>query len=147
MNSTELRARRTSWYHRMSDGSRVGAVHGGAGWAVRTGGQSVHGHLPVPVSGASDRDNAEWQQFSACRGSNTELFFPQDGEAQHVRVSRERSAKELCDVCPVARQCADYALGTKERHGIWGGMTAQERRNRERRARFAVARNSRSVSL
>jgi WhiB family redox-sensing transcriptional regulator len=99
------------------------------------------------VSGEADQGNAEWQQFSACRGSNTELFYPRDGEAQHVRLRRERTAKQLCDACPVARHCADYALMSKERHGIWGGMTAQERRNHERRARFAVARNSRPVSL
>ncbi|MFE7416323.1 WhiB family transcriptional regulator [Rhodococcus sp. NPDC057529] len=143
MNSTELRARRVAPYRQRSDGPRVGAGHGGAG---RAGGQSIYRHPPVTVSGEADLGNAQWQQFSACRGSNTELFFPQDGEAQHVRVRREQSAKQLCDACPVARHCADYALVTKERHGIWGGMTAQERRNHERRGRFAVARNSRSVS-
>ncbi|MFC9362797.1 WhiB family transcriptional regulator [Rhodococcus sp. NPDC057014] len=52
----------------------------------------------------------------------------------------------MCDAGPMARHCADYALVAKERHGIWGGMTAQERR-KERRARFAVPRNFRSVSL
>ncbi|MFF2113889.1 WhiB family transcriptional regulator [Rhodococcus koreensis] len=143
MNSTELRARRVAAYRQSTDGPRVGAGHGGT---VRAGGQSIHRHPPVPVSGEADQGNAEWQQFSACRGSYTELFYPRDGEAQHVRVRRERSAKKLCDACPVGH-CAYYALTTRERHGIWGGMTAQERRNQERRARFAVARNSRSVSL
>jgi WhiB family redox-sensing transcriptional regulator len=114
---------------------------------VRTGERSVPRHAPASQAGEADHLNAQWQQFSACRGSNTELFFPQDGEAQHVRMSRERSAKELCDVCPVARHCADYALVTNEQHGIWGGMTAQERRNHKRRVRLAVTRNSRPVSL
>ncbi|MGV9864383.1 WhiB family transcriptional regulator [Rhodococcus koreensis] len=62
------------------------------------------------MSGEADQGNAEWQQFSACRGSNTELFFPRDGEAHHVRLSRERSAKKLCDACPVARNSRSVSL-------------------------------------
>ncbi|MBX3309701.1 MAG: WhiB family transcriptional regulator [Cryobacterium sp.] len=41
-----------------------------------------------------------------------------------------RRAKELCDECPLkARQaCLTQAIEDDERHGIWGGLTYDERK-------------------
>jgi WhiB family redox-sensing transcriptional regulator len=45
----------------------------------------------------------------------------------HERQVRE--AKAWCWSCPVQRECLADALsgGLSDQHGIWGGMTEQER--------------------
>lgn len=61
-----------------------------------------------------------WRTLAACREAPTRLFFDQ-------RDSREHTAKELCFRCPVAGPCLAYALRTRQRSGVWGGLTANER--------------------
>ncbi|RZL76277.1 MAG: WhiB family transcriptional regulator [Rhodococcus sp. (in: high G+C Gram-positive bacteria)] len=72
----------------------------------------------------------EWQRHSRCHRMGTELFFPQDGESPHQRSKRERIAKQLCACCAVADRCRTYALEISEPHGIWGGLSAHERRSK-----------------
>ena len=36
-------------------------------------------------------------------------------------------AKAICAGCPVRRQCLAFALRTHQVHGVWGGLTEQER--------------------
>jgi WhiB family redox-sensing transcriptional regulator len=55
-----------------------------------------------------------------------DLFFPdQKGSGQAQDIA---SAKELCADCPLLIDCAEYAIESKEQYGIWGGLTADERR-------------------
>src|SRR5258708_3033746 len=64
------------------------------------------------------------------------------------------------EVCPVRMECLAYAMGRHERHGIWGGLTfnerqalrragyeADERRKARRRAVAAARRQARSVTI
>jgi WhiB family redox-sensing transcriptional regulator len=44
------------------------------------------------------------------------------------RELREGRAKAICAGCPVQPQCLDHALAIQEPHGIWGGLTENERR-------------------
>lgn len=37
-------------------------------------------------------------------------------------------AKAACATCPIREACLQMALENDEPHGIWGGLTAQERR-------------------
>lgn len=39
-----------------------------------------------------------------------------------------RKAKKVCLACPVRAECLDYALETKQRFGVWGGLTEHQRR-------------------
>ncbi|HEX4288967.1 MAG TPA: WhiB family transcriptional regulator, partial [Trebonia sp.] len=32
-----------------------------------------------------------------------------------------------CARCPVRSECLDFALRTRQMHGVWGGTTAEER--------------------
>lgn len=41
---------------------------------------------------------------------------------------REQRAKEICTECCVRDACLEYALSIREQHGIWGGLTENERR-------------------
>jgi hypothetical protein len=62
-----------------------------------------------------------WQRRAACRTEDPESFFPEwDGAA--------RAAQAVCAGCPVRAECLDYAIKRGITHGIWGGLTEQERR-------------------
>lgn len=56
---------------------------------------------------------------AACRNEDLELFFAVDG--------REEEAKAVCRRCSVRWECLTYALETRQRHGVWGGLTPEER--------------------
>lgn len=59
------------------------------------------------------------------------MFFPPpqfEGKAE--KVEREARAKAICAQCSVRDECLDYALRIREQHGIWGGLSEVERRNR-----------------
>lgn len=71
-----------------------------------------------------------WRDEAACAGSDTDLFFPVGEDEETVAL-----AKAVCDVCPVREACLGYALSTNQPEGIWGGMTAPERRRLRRRIR------------
>ncbi|MGH9102430.1 MAG: WhiB family transcriptional regulator [Acidimicrobiales bacterium] len=69
-----------------------------------------------------------WRQRSACRGVDSDVFYPgPDDEAEQ--------AKAICDLCPVRQPCLEHALAHREREGVWGGTTERERRRilRQRR--------------
>jgi WhiB family redox-sensing transcriptional regulator len=80
-------------------------------------------------SGRGASDPLAWQMRAACRGQSAASFFPPlQFEPKDLRVSRERAAKSVCRTCPVADECLDYALRTREPHGVWGGLNEVERR-------------------
>lgn len=69
-------------------------------------------NYPASISGI-------WFEAAACRNEDLEIFFAVDG--------REEKAKEICQRCPVRWECLTYAIETRQRHGVWGGLTADER--------------------
>jgi len=73
-----------------------------------------------------------WIQQAACIGHG-DLFF-----ADHMRTV-VRKAKLVCSACLVKQQCLDYALNGDEL-GVWGGLTANERRKlkRKRKAQLGL---------
>ena len=57
------------------------------------------------------------------------VFFPPPStERKREKLAREARAKEICAACPVVGECRDYALSIREPHGVWGGLSEQERR-------------------
>jgi WhiB family redox-sensing transcriptional regulator len=56
-----------------------------------------------------------------CAQTDPEAFFPDKGEST-------RPAKKVCAACPVRPPCLDWALATREPHGVWGGLSERERR-------------------
>src|SRR3989442_1073106 len=70
-----------------------------------------------------------WQQQARCRGADASLFFsPTYLEKREARADRENRARAICAECIVRRDCLDFALSTREPHGIWGGLNEIERR-------------------
>lgn len=75
----------------------------------------------------------EWALSAACRGADPDIFFPERGDLAEP-------ALVVCRRCPVRQECLDFAISNREKVGIWGGLTAEDRRQmvRARRARKAV---------
>ncbi|WP_376774075.1 WhiB family transcriptional regulator [Allostreptomyces psammosilenae] len=79
-----------------------------------------------------------WHLEAACRRDEAGLFFAPSKEPTAARLSREESAKRVCGRCPVLLDCREHALSQPEPYGVWGGLTAAERRvllSRRRRRR------------
>ena len=81
------------------------------------------------------RESADsWITQAACRGHNPDMWFPVGIKGkyalQHPNPDVQR-AKTVCDACPVKVACLQFALnferGRGTRHGIWGGMTEEQR--------------------
>jgi WhiB family redox-sensing transcriptional regulator len=79
---------------------------------------------------ATDRS---WMERKACASLGVDLFYTET-PAAHAQ------AKRTCASCPVHGECLEYALTMSEPDGVWGGMTARERRRiaRERKAGSAA---------
>ncbi len=74
-----------------------------------------------------EADERPWESEAACRGMDASVFFPSaDADASE--------ALAICRVCPVRQECLDWAVSTRERFGVWGGTTEQERRRILRRS-------------
>jgi WhiB family redox-sensing transcriptional regulator len=72
--------------------------------------------------------NLHWQRFARCRGDAGRDFYPPfGGEGKRDRRARELRAKTVCGSCPVRAECLDHAVKSGERHGVWGGLTSDER--------------------
>jgi WhiB family redox-sensing transcriptional regulator len=70
-----------------------------------------------------------WQRLAACRGEDSSYYFaPSYFEKRGEKLAREAVAKRICAVCPVRQACLEYALETREGHGVWGGLNETERR-------------------
>ena len=70
--------------------------------------------------------SSRWWELAACQTADPELFFPVS-ETGPARRQLDR-AKSVCARCDVRQLCLDYALTTRQVHGVWGGQTEEERR-------------------
>ena len=64
----------------------------------------------------------DWWDKASCRGVGPNVLFPL-GEIEQSQV-----AVELCGACAVRAECLNFALETRQEHGVWGGTTEAERR-------------------
>ncbi|MFI8308832.1 WhiB family transcriptional regulator [Streptomyces sp. NPDC085927] len=81
----------------------------------------------VPATGLRSIGDTSWQPRGVCHGMN-----PEDADAAFFPLPRDyeaiAEAKELCGLCPVRRDCLNYALENVLKEGVWGGLTEAERR-------------------
>ena len=70
---------------------------------------------------------ADWQREALCREA-PHGFFPVEGEQPAERAQREEASRAVCRGCPVRQPCLQLALDLDVAEGIWGGLTAGERR-------------------
>lgn len=76
---------------------------------------------------------SDWRHEAACRDEDPELFFPVGNSGPALDQAAE--AKSVCHGCTVASDCLDWALGTGQAAGVWGGMSEDDRRTFKRRAK------------
>ena len=98
---------------------------------------------------ALEAERRDWWRSAACQEADPELFFPV--APQGPGAGEIARAKAVCAGCQVRRECLQYALATRQLHGVWGGTTEDERRLHVRRenergqeGRSAMARPARA---
>lgn len=81
-------------------------------------------------------DAPDWYDQAACAGRDTRMFYSEQ-DANHVAdfqaAAQVRRAKQVCSNCPVRQACLIHAFVHLERFGIWGGLTARERKTERRK--------------
>ncbi len=88
--------------------------------------------LPAGIADYLGHTPADWTTRAACAETDPEAFYPEKGGST-------AAAKAVCAGCPVRAACLAEALGHRERHGVWGGLSEPERRALLRRHCDAVA--------
>ena len=71
-----------------------------------------------------------WRSKASCLGLDPMTFYPDPDDDEAAQP-----AKSVCATCTVRELCLEYALGFREKEGVWGGATERERRRiiRQRR--------------
>jgi WhiB family redox-sensing transcriptional regulator len=72
--------------------------------------------------------SGSWRELARCQGVNPEIFHPAEDD-------EGAEAKAICALCAVREPCLEFALAAREKEGVWGGMTARERRRLIRQRR------------
>lgn len=85
-----------------------------------------------------------WRAQAACEGAGPDLFFPPDADERLVATTTwsPEPAQAVCAVCPVRRECLEWAVATRQPDGVWGGADPSEMRRLWRASRRAHARAS-----
>src|SRR5262245_33169972 len=88
-------------------------------------------------------EDPDWMSQARCLGADPDLFFP-TGEHGTNAVQAIAEAKAICAGCPVILPCGEYGIRYSPDHGVWGGMSPDERKRARRRVararRIAAAR-------
>ena len=74
---------------------------------------------------------SDWRDLASCRDEDPELFFPVGSGPAALRQAER--ARAVCKRCPVVDACVRWAITTGQDAGVWGGLTAEERRAIRRR--------------
>ncbi|NBM19179.1 WhiB family transcriptional regulator [Streptomyces sp. GC420] len=90
--------------------------------------QSLQVAAVAPQRGPAREQEGPWHAEAVCRRDEAGLFFAPSKEPTAARLSREEAAKRVCGRCPVMVECREHALLQPEPYGVWGGLTAAERR-------------------
>jgi WhiB family redox-sensing transcriptional regulator len=72
-----------------------------------------------------------WRNRAACLDEDPELFFPVGNTGPAFDQIEE--AKLVCFRCEVIETCLNWAIDSRQDAGVWGGLSADERRALKRR--------------
>lgn len=73
----------------------------------------------------------DWRHRAACLTEDPELFFPVGSTGP--AIAQTLKAKKVCARCEVRAECLQWALEQGQDHGVWGGLSEDERRAMKRR--------------
>ncbi len=88
-------------------------------------------------------EKKNWYDLAACKNLPTDIFFPIGRTGPALRQIQR--AKAICQECPVARECLNYAIRTNQESGVWGCTSEEERRHIRRSPRLSPLKDSRAV--
>lgn len=71
-----------------------------------------------------------WRDQARCQGVDPQIFYPSEEDEAGAD-----EARAICALCPVADSCLEFAISARETEGVWGGLTARERRRLIRQRR------------
>ncbi len=67
-----------------------------------------------------------WMSKAACIGWPPTWWFPETAVAYEAPETEK--AKRICYMCPVRHKCLQWALKHTDQHGIYAGLTPEQRR-------------------
>lgn len=73
-----------------------------------------------------------WKRRGLCRTLPLDLSDPlffgnEDRQAPEDLIVAVETARRVCNVCPVQRECLTHALAFDMRYGVWGGTSGKQR--------------------
>ena len=80
------------------------------------------------------RWNPELTESAACKGLDTDLFYP---DKDLFTPEEEHLFARMCSECPVMLMCLEWGM-VHERSGIWGGTTPFRRQAARRTINLQV---------
>ena len=96
------------------------------------------------LTGQRDDDEENWRAESSCSRVDPDEFFPEYNESTTWQ-------KKVCGRCTVAVPCLGLAIGLEDEGnkawGVWGGLTATERRALTRGQRLQAIAAARAFQL
>lgn len=91
------------------------------GWSQTVDTNVLHAIMAIPIPEPPARPDGGWRDRSACRGEDTERWFP-------ISAARfDTGAMAICEGCPVRRDCARHAQDTAS-VGLWAGFLLPEQK-------------------
>jgi WhiB family redox-sensing transcriptional regulator len=97
-------------------------------------------------------DEGDWREASRCRSyKDPTPWFPEEPDGPPGRGLKKETqrgpgkvayklARAVCELCPVADACLEFALQNQIEDGMWGGLTPDEREQVRREREAAEAR-------
>lgn len=79
-------------------------------------------HLP---STPREPEEDAWMKEARCGEIGGDGWFPEKGVSPAITP---REAKRICNTCEVRAICLQWAIDHNETLGIWGGLSAKQRR-------------------
>jgi WhiB family redox-sensing transcriptional regulator len=98
---------------------------------------------PFDMSESSSH-SFDWRMEASCLDVAPEMFFPVGGSDEALKQLHE--AKRVCTSCLVRDACLQWADNTGITHGVWGGLSEDERRSLKRRTRRQDATRTRELA-
>ncbi|MDO5024978.1 MAG: WhiB family transcriptional regulator [Trueperella sp.] len=71
-----------------------------------------------------------WMEDALCAQTDPDIFYPEKGGSTAPATS-------ICKNCSVRAECLEYAVSNDIRHGIWGGMSDNDRKRMARERKVA----------
>ena len=73
----------------------------------------------------------DWPAGALCRDAPGDWIDLGEG-INRLAAQRKTYELELCKLCPVRKPCLEFAVKTRQKHGIWGGTLPAERAARKK---------------